>query len=197
MRVSFDIIAVLSSLLLLDHVATQVDAFCSVVSSISTTGKSSNIGNSISSLPTRIKSTNNDDNQSEHGSDDGYHNMAMNEIRKARLEKESSNKKHFASGEELRCLREDLESLRQNLEWARALNDEIRIESLEKAISKGESRDPLFMYSKAQNIIAGAEKLDDATDEEKEFLIEKWSNVASEARGFLPQLNMEGLWVGK
>eukprot|EP00535_Pseudo-nitzschia_heimii_P009639 CAMPEP_0197191968 /NCGR_PEP_ID=MMETSP1423-20130617/24328_1 /TAXON_ID=476441 /ORGANISM="Pseudo-nitzschia heimii, Strain UNC1101" /LENGTH=315 /DNA_ID=CAMNT_0042644767 /DNA_START=279 /DNA_END=1223 /DNA_ORIENTATION=+ len=122
--------------------------------------------------------------------------MAMNEIRKARLEEVSSENKLFASGEELRCLREDLESLRQNLEWARALNDEIRIESLEKAIDKGESRDPLFMYSKAQRIIAGVKKLDDASKEEEEILIEKWSKIASEARVFLPQLNMEGLWVG-
>ena len=53
------------------------------------------------------------------------------------------------------------------------------------------------MYNKAQNIIAGAKKLEDATDEEKKMLIEKWSGVATDARAFLPHLNMEGLWVGK
>lgn len=187
-------ISALSSLLLLSVIATHVNAFCSVASSSSTTGKVSNFV--ISSLPTRIKSTNNDDNQSEHDSDEEYNKMAMNEIWSARVETGLSNSKRFASGEELMSLREDLESLRQNLEWASALKDKIRIESLERAISKGESRDPFFMYSKAQNIIAGAKKLDDATDEEKKILIQKWSNLASEAREFLPHLNMEGLWVG-
>jgi hypothetical protein len=107
------------------------------------------------------------------------------------------NSKRFASGEELTSLREDLESLRQNLEWARALKDEIRIESLEKAIRKGESRDPSFMYTKAQKMITETKKIKDASEEEKKMVIEKWTSVATDAREFLPQLNMEGLWVGK
>ena len=123
--------------------------------------------------------------------------MAMNDIRKARLEKELSNAKKFASGEELASLREDLDSLRQNLEWARALNDESRIKSLENAIRKGESRDPTFMYNKAQKIIAETKRIKDATEEEKQIVIDKWSQLADDAREFLPQLNMEGLWVGK
>ena len=123
--------------------------------------------------------------------------MAMNDIRKARLEKELSNAKRFATGEELASLREDLESLRQNLEWARALNDESRIKSLENAIRKGENRDPTFMYNKAQKIIAETKRIQDATEEEKQIVIDKWSQLASDAREFLPQLNMEGLWVGK
>jgi hypothetical protein len=83
------------------------------------------------------------------------------------------------------------------LEWAKALKDDIRIESLEKAISKGESRDPSFMYTKAQNIISETKKMQDASEDEKKIVIDKWSSVATDAREFLPHLNMEGLWVGK
>lgn len=124
----------------------------------------------------------------------------MNDIsNKARPNDKDSlaTSKLFASGDELRVLREDLKSLRQNLEWAKALDDDVRIESLEKAIYKGESRDPSYMYDKAQKIIKEAKKMMDVTDEEKNILIDKWSSVATDAREFLPHLNMEGLWVGK
>ena len=125
--------------------------------------------------------------------------MAMNDISKARLDDKDSlaSSKLFASGDELRILREDLKSLRQNLEWAKASNDDARIESLEKAIYKGVSRDPSYMYDKAQKIIKEAKNMKDVTDEEKKILIEKWSSVATNSREFLPHLNMEGLWVGK
>ena len=123
--------------------------------------------------------------------------MAMNDISKARLDDKDSlaSSKLFASGDELRILREDLKSLRQNLEWAKASNDDARIESLEKAIYKGVSRDPSYMYDKAQKIIKEAKNMKDV--EEKKILIEKWSSVAANSREFLPHLNMEGLWVGK
>uniref|UniRef100_A0A7S4ASI2 Uncharacterized protein n=2 Tax=Pseudo-nitzschia australis TaxID=44445 RepID=A0A7S4ASI2_9STRA len=52
------------------------------------------------------------------------------------------------------------------------------------------------MYDKAKKIIAEAKKMEGVSDEEKDILIEKWSSVESDAREFLPHLNMEGLWVG-
>eukprot|EP00536_Pseudo-nitzschia_multiseries_P012081 jgi/Psemu1/207634/e_gw1.442.3.1 len=124
----------------------------------------------------------------------------------------------FATGDELSELREDLTSLKQNLEWAKALKDEARIESLEKAIRMGQNKDPFYMYEKARKIIAHQQQQqqqqqqqaynnnndnDDGSDddgseeeEDRKALIEKWSAVESNARKFLPHLNMEGLWVG-
>ena len=180
-------------LILLSNFATQASAFRMVSPSALAKGKIV----SKYSLPKSLKSHNDDASESENDFDGKYKNMRMNDIRKSRLEKESMNFKRFASGEELAHLREDLDSLRKNLEWAKALKDEMRVESLEKAIKKGESRDPSYMYNKARNMIAETKKMEDASDEEKKIVIEKWTNVASDAREFLPQLNMEGLWVGE
>ena len=121
----------------------------------------------------------------------------MSDARKERLAKEESTSKRFASGEELKSLREDMESLRHNLEWAKALKDEARVESLSKAIKRGQDRDPYFMYTKALRLIAEARKMKDVTEEEKDALIEKWSGVARSAKHVLPEFRMEGLWVGK
>ena len=197
MNVSVSHILSLFSLLLWNNVFPNVDAFCSVASCSSTISDKPTTTIFDGSIPTRLGSLSDDSIESENEKEDIFKNMAMNDIRKARLEKELSNAKRFATGEELASLREDLESLRQNLEWARALNDESRIKSLENAIRKGENRDPTFMYNKAQKIIAETKRIEDATEEEKQIVIDKWSQLASDAREFLPQLNMEGLWVGK
>jgi hypothetical protein len=189
-----------------------VSAFCrdfpssssSSLSSSTTQHRTTGFGISISPLPASLNDHNgkNSDNNCEEDENNKKKSMAvnMNDIsNKARPNDKDSlaTSKLFASGDELRVLREDLKSLRQNLEWAKALDDDVRIESLEKAIYKGESRDPSYMYDKAQKIIKEAKKMMDVTDEEKNILIDKWSSVATDAREFLPHLNMEGLWVGK
>ncbi len=200
MKLSIEHILSVLSLLLLQNLLPRADAFCSVATCGGASISEMTIAfeTSSSSSPTTILMSSKDDAvENENDKDDKFKNMAMNEVRKARLEKESSNSERFASGEELTSLREDLESLRQNLEWAKALKDDIRVESLEKAIKKGESRDPTFMYSKAQKMIAETKKMKDASEEEKKIVIDKWNDVAHDAREFLPQLNMEGLWVGK
>lgn len=120
-----------------------------------------------------------------------------NSARKTRQSKDSKLSKRFATGEELKNLRLDLESLRHNLQWAEALKDEVRIESLQKAIKNGENRDPDFMYKKALRLIAQAKTMKDASSEEKDALFEKWIKVAAAARECLPQFNLDGLWVGK
>lgn len=117
--------------------------------------------------------------------------------RKTRRTKENKHSKRFATGEELKNLRLDLESLRHNLQWAEALKDELRIESLEKAIRNGENRDPDLMYKKSLKLISQAQKMKDASKQEKDALIEKWADVAAAARQCLPQFNLDGLWVGK
>ena len=103
----------------------------------------------------------------------------------------------FAAGEELINLRQDLESLKHNLEWAEALKDEKRVFSLQKAIKNGEKRDPDLMYTKALQLMAEAKKMKEVAEEEKEDFVSKWAKVAASARKSLQQFNMEGLWVGK
>jgi hypothetical protein len=117
--------------------------------------------------------------------------------RKTKLSTEDNRSKRFATGEELKNLRLDVQSLRHNLQWAEALKDEVRIESLQKAITNGENRDPDFMYRKSLSLISQAKKMKDASKEEKDALIEKWADVAASARHCLPQFNLDGLWVGK
>jgi hypothetical protein len=133
--------------------------------------------------------------QAKKDSDDD--DLTLSDVRKARLAKESHNSKRFASGDELKSLREDLENLQHNLEWAKALKDEVRVESLQKAIINGQNRDPSFMYAKAIQMIAEARRMKEASQAEKDALIEKWTTVATAARELLPEFNLCGLWVGK
>jgi hypothetical protein len=115
---------------------------------------------------------------------------------KTRLAHEDKLSKTFATGDDLKNLRSDLDSLRQNLQWAEALKDETRIESLQKAITNGENRDPGWMYTKALKLMAQAKAMKDASQEEKDALSEKWTKIAASARECLPQFGLEGLWVG-
>ena len=77
-----------------------------------------------------------------HG-DDENQDSDFKKWKKTRMARLDGNDDKFVTGEELRNLRLDLESLRQNIQWAEALKDETRIESLAKAIKEGESRDPV------------------------------------------------------
>ena len=199
MKVSIAHIVSFFSLFLWNNALYSADAFCSVATCASKISEkpTSRFDTLITaSLPTSLRSHSDESNEVENDSDHLKKKLAMSDIRKARLDKESFNSKRFASGEELRSLREDLKSLKQNLEWVKALKDEIRIKELENAIRRGESRDPTHMYIKAQKIIAETKKMKDATEEGKQDVIDKWSKIAADAREFLPQLNMEGLWVG-
>ena len=131
--------------------------------------------------------------------DDLQGEMEPSPARKTRMAWESELSKLFATGEDLKNLRLDLESLRHNLQWAEALKDEVRMESLEKAIQRGEKRDPDLMYKKAIKMISQVRKMKEAaaSTEERDALIEKWAKMAAAARKCLPQFNLEGLWVGK
>lgn len=77
-----------------------------------------------------------------HG-DDENQDSDFKKWKKTRMARLDGNDDKFVTGEELRNLRLDLESLRQNIQWAEAFKDETRIESLAKAIKEGESRDPV------------------------------------------------------
>lgn len=114
------------------------------------------------------------------------------EWKKARVPRMKQSFDTFLIGEELRNLRLDLESLRQNLQWAEALKDDTRIESLSKAIKDGESRDPDHMYQKALGIIEQTKKMKGVAEEEKECLVEKWGKIAATARQYVQEFNLDG-----
>jgi hypothetical protein len=109
----------------------------------------------------------------------------------------STIKSRFATGEELQSLRMDLVSLRENLQWAQALNDRNSMEDLRKAIQNGENRDPDTIFQKAYQEIAKAKDNKLLTVHEREASVAKWTGVANEARVYLPRFSLEGLWVGE
>jgi hypothetical protein len=198
-RVNILAVVVLSTILSFSSFVTSFSSF-SLSSALHPTDLSFAIGGGNrrrhSATILQAKSSSSDNEQ--HGNQKNHdESSSMSELRKERLAKESVNSKRFASGEELKSLREDLESLRHNLEWAKALKDDARIESLQNAITNGQNRDPYFMYTKALRLISEARKMKDASQEEKDALIEKWTSVATSAKTFLPEFSMEGLWVGK
>jgi hypothetical protein len=148
------------------------------------------IRNAPSSTPSHLHAAGND------GYYDGLFHDETNKARRTRLAREYLLHKRFATGEELKNLRLDLKSLRQTLQWAEAFNDVGRIQDLNKAIKKGENRDPDYVYTKAFKIMAQVRTMTDTSKEEKDALVEKWSKLAQGARECLPQFNLEGLWVG-
>eukprot|EP00980_Cylindrotheca_fusiformis_P020456 scaffold7504_cov97-Cylindrotheca_fusiformis.AAC.9 len=111
-------------------------------------------------------------------------NEESRESKKVRVSRIKQPNDSFVVGEELHNLRLDLDSLRQNLQWAEALKDKTRTESLAKAIKEGESRDPDYMYRKALGMIDQAKKMEDVSQGEKESLIEKWGKIAASARRY-------------
>lgn len=103
----------------------------------------------------------------------------------------------FAVGRELKRLRADLDSLRENLCWAEAMEDHDRVEDLSKAIRNGENRDPDVVYRRALRGVIDAKASFKLSEEEKQRRVKKWQKEAAAARRHLPRFQMEGLWVGK
>lgn len=94
-------------------------------------------------------------------------------------------------------MRNDLDKLRENLQWAEAMGDEERILDLSKAIRNGERRDPDVAYSRSLHLIAETKAALDLTDEDKKTFVEQLQDRAQAARSLLPRFQLEGLWVGK
>ena len=103
----------------------------------------------------------------------------------------------FATGDELKRLRADLDSLRENLSWAEAMEDQDRIEDLTKAIKNGENRDPDVVYRRSLRGVIDAKASFKISDEEKQRRVKKWKKEAAAARSQLARFQMEGLWVGR
>jgi len=103
----------------------------------------------------------------------------------------------FAKGEELKRLRADLDSLRENLSWAEAMEDHDRIEDLANAIKNGENRDPDVVYRRALRSVIDAKASFKLSEDEKSSRVTMWQKEAAAARRHLPRFQMEGLWVGR
>jgi hypothetical protein len=101
----------------------------------------------------------------------------------------------FAEGSKLQRIRIDLESYRENLKWAQAINDTKRIGSLRKAIEETEQMDPEIVYKKALFLIAEAKSSSSQPMEKdlQEKLIQHWEEQAQVARSYLPKFQMDGV----
>jgi hypothetical protein len=132
-----------------------------------------------------------------YGSDSYHDENSMTPQRKERLSREEAIQKRFAAGNELKILRSDVQHLRENLKWAEAMNDEVRVNDLMQAIEKGESRDPDRVYTKSLKILAELQQASLTKMPDKEALKEQWSKVAMEARSCIPRFQLYGLWIGR
>ena len=117
-------------------------------------------------------------------------------------EEENNNEQEqtsqFLQGEELKKLRSDLVSYRENLKWATAMNDSQRMDSLSAEIENKQMQDPEIVYKKAQELLAEAGTVSPRsssillTPTMRENLIQYWTEQAASARECLPRFQMEG-----
>jgi hypothetical protein len=154
-------------------------------------------------------SNSNGDNSNENGVSEQEEQQNQQELSKDSKAQKPKKKKRFAVGEELKQLRAELDSLRENMHWAQAMEDEKRVLDLKSAILIGEQRDPDICYAKALQMLAQTKwsttssstsqnsSAINPSPEEKQRLLEKWQKEANLARSKLPQFQLEGLWVGK
>lgn len=97
----------------------------------------------------------------------------------------------YAQGDELYRLRQNVLSLRRELEHARSNNDVLKTRRVSRRILDAQQRDAEFMYQVSLERMEAA-SLAGLTDES-----EVYREQAEEARSALPQFQLEGLWVGK
>ena len=119
------------------------------------------------------------------------------ETRESRKIQQQEGGKQFATGEELKRLRHDLEVLRDNLQWAEAVDDHGRTLDLAKAIRNGERRDPDLAYAKARQAIAETKASTELSEDDKQVILQRLQDRAQAARALLPRFQLDGLWVGK
>lgn len=122
------------------------------------------------------------------------HTHTPSPIREARLEREKAIRSRFVTGEELRSLRDDLKSLKENLKWSQAAGDVHRVSDLKETIKENEEKDPELVYARAISAINNAERIKDL--DRRKFVIDQHRSEANLARACIPRFNLEGLWVG-
>jgi hypothetical protein len=109
----------------------------------------------------------------------------------------SISRTKFATGSELKRLREELATYRENRQWAEALEDHDRVEELATAIRNGEDLDPDIVYTRTLVQIANLQGRSDLSSDDKHAQLHDLRHEADHARSFLPQFELEGLWIGK
>jgi hypothetical protein len=96
--------------------------------------------------------------------------------------------------DELRNLRSDIASLKENLKWALATDDIQRAIDLTNAIENAQEKDPEIVYSNMLQKIENAQRMNVS---KKYKLLPRYTEEAMVARKYIPRLNMDGLWLGK
>ena len=159
--------------------------------------------------PLQVSNSNGDNSNNENGVSEQEEQQNQQQVSKDAKVPKSKKKKRFAVGDELKQLRAELDSLRENMHWAQAMEDEKRVADLKSAIQTGEQRDPDLCYAKALQMLAQTKAVTTSSStsqsssainlspEEKQRLLLKWQKEADAARSKLPQFQLEGLWVGK
>ena len=117
------------------------------------------------------------------------------QMRMSRLEREKAIRSRFVTRDELRNLRDDLKSLKENLRWSQAAGDLRRVSELREAIRVSEEKDPELVYARAISAMNSAEKIKEL--DKRKFVIGQHRSEANLARMCIPRFNLEGLWVGK
>lgn len=115
----------------------------------------------------------------------------MCEVRQQRLEEEQKQATRFVTGDDLHMLRQQVMSLREELDTARQLQATSRVQELERAILKAQQVDAEFVYE------VSLERMKAAQVQGRVHEAEQYRQEAMLARKSLPQFNLEGLWVGK
>lgn len=126
-----------------------------------------------------------------------FDDETRNDMKKKETLPSMSTETEFAVGDDLKRLRTDLETLRDNLQWAEAMDDHSRILDLSKAIRDGERRDPDLAYAEALQDIAETKAALDLSKEDKDAILLRLQDRAQAARSVLPRFQLEGLWIGK
>lgn len=184
--------------------AALVPAVESFVTPVSTLARQSSPSRQADT-ETTVAVANNDDLWYEDSSSDKKKNPKPNldgsEIADlTRSNNNNNNKKKkeetspFLQGEELKKLRSDLASYRENLKWATAMDDQTRMESLKAEIETKQMQDPEVVYKKAQALLAEAATVSRSVlpPTMRENLIQYWTEQAALARDSLPRFQMEG-----
>ena len=114
-----------------------------------------------------------------------------NEERDHKMKQE---KDRFAQGEKLKEIRADIQLMKQNLKLSLVTDDLMKVVALTKSIKDIEKKDPELVYSRALEMIAGA---DQYNTRKKYEIISRYNREAKAARAYIPRLNMYGIWVAK
>jgi hypothetical protein len=143
-----------------------------------------------------------EDEDNNNRSDRNQHLSSMSSASRFSKGKQNDVKnKKYATGSELDLLRNELNTFRETLQWAQAMEDKDRVVDLTAAIARGEKRDPDVAYARAVEEINNQRKdmgdIASSKEEDKEARRETLAKEAALARSCLPRFQMEGLWVGK